>query len=69
VLLARLHRTSPVQYREGLQANLDPVFFTLGAFVKGCLDAKPPGAAVLVSSNDARARHDVLRRRLPTLPA
>jgi hypothetical protein len=58
-----------VQYREGLRANLDSVFFTLGAFVKGCLDAKPPGVAAPVSSNDARAGHDVLRRRLPALPA
>jgi len=42
------------EYREVVRANLDSAFFTLGAFVKGCLDAKQPGAAVLVSSVVAR---------------
>jgi len=54
VLLAPLHRTTTEQYREVVRANLDSAFFTLGAFVKGCLDAKQPGAAVLVSSVVAR---------------
>jgi short chain dehydrogenase len=54
VLLAPLHRTSPEQYLEVVRANLDSAFFTLGAFVKGCLEAKQPGAAVLVSSVVAR---------------
>jgi NAD(P)-dependent dehydrogenase (short-subunit alcohol dehydrogenase family) len=54
VLLAALHRTTAEQYRAALHANLDSAFFTLGAFVKGCLDAKQPGAAVLVSSVVAR---------------
>jgi NAD(P)-dependent dehydrogenase (short-subunit alcohol dehydrogenase family) len=54
VLLAPLHRTGPAQYREVLRANLDSAFYTLGSFVKACLDAKQPGAAVLVSSVVAR---------------
>lgn len=54
VLLAALHRTAAQQYRDAVRANLDSAFFTLGAFVKGCLDAKQPGAAVLVSSVVAR---------------
>jgi NAD(P)-dependent dehydrogenase (short-subunit alcohol dehydrogenase family) len=54
VLLAPLHRTSTEQYRDVMRANLDTAFFTLGAFIKGCLDAKQPGAAVLVSSVVAR---------------
>jgi NAD(P)-dependent dehydrogenase (short-subunit alcohol dehydrogenase family) len=48
------HRTSTEQYREVMRANLDTAFFMLGAFVKGCLDAKQPGSAVLVSSVVAR---------------
>jgi len=54
VLLAPLHRTTPEEYREVVRANLDSAYFTLGAFVKGCLDVKQPGAAVLVSSVVAR---------------
>jgi NAD(P)-dependent dehydrogenase (short-subunit alcohol dehydrogenase family) len=54
VLLAPLHRTTPEQYREALRGNLDTAFFTLAAFVKGCLDARQGGAAVLVSSVVAR---------------
>lgn len=54
VLLAALHRTTAEQYREVVRANLDSAFFTLGAFVKGCLDARQAGAAVLVSSVVAR---------------
>jgi NAD(P)-dependent dehydrogenase (short-subunit alcohol dehydrogenase family) len=54
VLLAALHRTAAEQYREVMRANLDTAFFTLGAFVKGCLDAKQPGSAALVSSVVAR---------------
>jgi NAD(P)-dependent dehydrogenase (short-subunit alcohol dehydrogenase family) len=54
VLLAALHRTSAEQYRDVMRANLDTAFFTLGAFVAGCLDEKQPGAAVLVSSVVAR---------------
>jgi NAD(P)-dependent dehydrogenase (short-subunit alcohol dehydrogenase family) len=54
VLLSPLHRTPAEQYREVVRANLDSAFFTLGAFVKGCLDARQPGAAVLVSSVVAR---------------
>jgi NAD(P)-dependent dehydrogenase (short-subunit alcohol dehydrogenase family) len=54
VLLSPLHRTTAEKYREVVRANLDSAFFTLGAFVKGCLDARQPGAAVLVSSVVAR---------------
>ena len=54
VLLAALHRTTTEQYRAVMHANLDSAYFTLGAFVKACLDAKVPGAAVLVSSVVAR---------------
>jgi NAD(P)-dependent dehydrogenase (short-subunit alcohol dehydrogenase family) len=54
VLLAPLHRTTAEQYREAVRANLDSAFFTLGAFVRGCLDADQAGAAVLVSSVVAR---------------
>jgi NAD(P)-dependent dehydrogenase (short-subunit alcohol dehydrogenase family) len=54
VLLAPLHRTTTEQYREAIRGNLDSAFFTLAAFVKGCLDARQGGAAVLVSSVVAR---------------
>ena len=54
ILLAPLHRTPAEQYQEVVRANLDSAFFTLGAFVTGCLEARQPGAAVLVSSVVAR---------------
>jgi NAD(P)-dependent dehydrogenase (short-subunit alcohol dehydrogenase family) len=53
-LLAPLHRTRPEQYRDCLSANLDSAFYSLGAYVQSLLDAKQPGAAVLVSSVVAR---------------
>ena len=37
-----------------MQANLDTSFFSLGAFINGCMDHKQPGVAVLVSSVAAR---------------
>ena len=54
VLMAPLHRTSEDQYRECIRANLDTSFFTLSAFVDGCLAAKQDGVAVLVSSVTAQ---------------
>jgi NAD(P)-dependent dehydrogenase (short-subunit alcohol dehydrogenase family) len=54
VLLAPLHRTTTEQYRDAIRGNLDSAFFALAAFVKGCLDARQGGAAVLVSSVVAR---------------
>lgn len=53
-LLAPLHRTKLEQYRACLSANLDSAFFSLGAFVRACLESKQPGAAVLISSVVAR---------------
>lgn len=53
-LIVPLHRTKVEQYHDCIRANLDSAFFTLSAFVTACLDAKQPGAAVLVSSVVAR---------------
>jgi NAD(P)-dependent dehydrogenase (short-subunit alcohol dehydrogenase family) len=49
-LITPLHLTSQVQYRSCLRANLDSAFFTLQAFIRGLLDEKRPGTAVMVSS-------------------
>ena len=54
VLMAPLHKTREDQYRQCMQANLDTSFFSLGAFVNGCIAHKQPGTAVLVSSVAAR---------------
>lgn len=54
VLMTPLHRTREVQYRQCMQANLDTSFYSLSAFIDSCLNAKQPGAAVLVSSVTAR---------------
>jgi len=62
-LIAPLHRTGSEQYRDCMRANLDSAFYTLGAFVKGCLEAKQPGSAVLVASVVARlgvANHEAI---------
>lgn len=49
-LVAPLHRTTDLGYRECLAANLDTAFFSLAAFVDALRAAQRPGAAVLVSS-------------------
>lgn len=53
-LIVPLHRTTDALYREVLTANLDSAFYTLRAYIQACLDARVPGAAVLVSSAAAR---------------
>ena len=63
IFIAPLHRTKEAQYRDCLRANLDSAFFALGAFVNGCIKAKSPGAAVLVSTVAARigvANHEAV---------
>jgi NAD(P)-dependent dehydrogenase (short-subunit alcohol dehydrogenase family) len=54
VLMSPLHKTRENQYRHCMQANVDTSFFSLGAFINGCMDHNQPGVAVLVSSVAAR---------------
>jgi NAD(P)-dependent dehydrogenase (short-subunit alcohol dehydrogenase family) len=54
VFLKPLHRTTTQQYRDCVSANLDTGFYSLQAFVAGCLGARQAGVAVLVSSVTAR---------------
>ena len=54
IMMAPLHKTREDQYRQCIQANLDTGFFSLRAFVNGCMAQKQPGVAILVSSVAAR---------------
>jgi NAD(P)-dependent dehydrogenase (short-subunit alcohol dehydrogenase family) len=54
ILMAAMHKTQEDPYRECMAANLDTSFFTLKAFVDGCIKAKRAGVAVRVSSVTAR---------------
>ena len=62
-LIAPLHRTSAVQYREVLRVNLDSAVFMLKAWVEALRAAGLPGAAVLASSVVSRigvANHEAI---------
>jgi NAD(P)-dependent dehydrogenase (short-subunit alcohol dehydrogenase family) len=54
ILIAPIARTSEVQYRETLAANLDTAFFLSQAYVAALQKAKRGGAIVLFSSVAAR---------------
>ena len=62
-LIAPLHRSSPLQYREVMRVNLDSAFFMLQAWTEGLRAAQLPGAAVLASSVVSRigvANHEAI---------
>jgi NAD(P)-dependent dehydrogenase (short-subunit alcohol dehydrogenase family) len=63
ILLAPAHRTSEVQWRATLAANLDSAFFMLRAWTTAMLEAKQAGAAVFVSTVAAQigvANHEAV---------
>lgn len=62
-LIAPLHRTSPIQYREVMRVNLDSAVYVLRAWVEAMRVAGSSGAAVFASSVVARigvANHDAI---------
>ena len=62
-LIAPLHRTTPVQYREVMRVNLDSAVYMLQAWIVAMRDARLHGSAVLCSSVVARigvANHEAI---------